>query len=110
MKTKLISLGLVLALVFIGGSSFAQDGSWGQRHPRRAEVNQRLENQHDRIDRKVDDGKMSRGEARKIRHEDHQVRQEERDMASQNHGHITRQEQRTLNHQENRISRQIRRH
>jgi hypothetical protein len=35
------------------------------------------------------------------------VRQEERDMASQNGGHITKPEQRVLNGQENGISSQI---
>jgi hypothetical protein len=35
------------------------------------------------------------------------VRQEERDMASQNGGHITKGEDRVLNKQENAISNQI---
>jgi hypothetical protein len=110
MKTTLFTTAILIAGLFLANSSYAADGRWGQNHPRRAEVNGRLNNQNSRIDRKVNDGQMSRGEANKLHHEDHQVRQEERDMASQDHGHITRQEQRTLNHQENKISRQIYNH
>ncbi len=53
---------------------------------------------------------MSNAEARKLHKVDHQIRQEERDMASQNDGHITKQEQTTLNQQENKISKQITNH
>ena len=53
---------------------------------------------------------MSKGEAKKLHKEDHQIRQEERDMAAQNGGHITKQEQKTLNQQENKVSTQIKNH
>jgi len=104
MKTTTAFFIGFVALMMISVSSFAQT------HPRRAEVNHRLENQNDRIHDKVKDGQMSKAEASKLHHEDHQVRQEERDMASQNHGHITKQEQKTLNQQENHISKQIKNH
>jgi hypothetical protein len=110
MKTKLFTTAILIAGLFFANSSFAAGGPWAQNHPRRAEVNSRLSNQNSRIDRKENDGQMSRGEAIKLHREDHQVRQEERDMASQDHGHITKQEQRTLNQQENHISRQIYNH
>jgi TolA-binding protein len=98
---------ILATLVFLGsiGVSMA-----GVHHPRRKEVNHRLANQNDRIHDKVADGKMSKKEAGKLHHEDHQIRQEERDMASQNHGHITKQEQKTLNQQENHVSKQIKNH
>jgi Ulp1 family protease len=110
MKTKLFTTAILMLGLFITNSSFAAGGHWAQNHPRRAEVNGRLANQNSRIDRKESDGRMSPGEANKLHREDHQVRQEERDMASQNHGHITKQEQQTLNSQENKISRQIHNH
>ena len=81
---------------------------WQQTHPRRTEVNDRLALQHARVNQKVDSGKMTAAQGRQVKQEDHQIRQEERDMASQNGGHITRQEQRTLNRQENAVSNQIR--
>jgi hypothetical protein len=110
MKTTILSIALVFGTLFISKTGFSQNGHWAQTHPRRAEVNHRLANQNRRIDSKVADGKMSEREADKLHHEDHQVRQEERDMASQDHGHITKQEKQTLNSQENHISRQIKNH
>lgn len=103
-----ISLALVLAAA--SGAGFAQAASapgWDKSHPRRAEVNARLANQNRRIHQEVAEGEMSKGRAARLHKEDRQVRQEERDMAAQNHGHITKAEQRVLNGQENRVSKQI---
>jgi hypothetical protein len=76
-------------------------------HPRRAQVNSRLNNQNKRIDAEVKDGQINRKQAAALHNEDHQIRTEERDMASQNNTHITTQEQKTLNQQENAVSGQI---
>jgi hypothetical protein len=88
-------------------SSTAMAGKWAENHPRRAEVNARLNNQNWRINNEVKDGEITKQQANALHKEDHQIRQEERMMASQNGGHITKQEQRTLNQQENAVSRQI---
>ncbi len=109
MKKKMLTAVLAAALMGISTVSFAQPARI-PRHPRRTEVNHRLNRQDRRVDDKVEDGRMSRNEAKRIDREDHQVRREERMMASQDHGHITRQEKKTLNQQENRISKQIRNH
>ena len=98
----------ILATLFFLGSIGATMAFSG--HPRRAEVNRRLENQNDRIHDKVEDGQMSKKEAAKLHGQDRQIRQEERDMASQDNGHITKQEQKTLNQQENQVSKEIRNH
>ncbi len=100
---------LALSSLFIAaaaGQAMAQT-EWQKEHPRRAEVNKRLENQNRRINAEVKEGDMSKAEAGKLKKEDRQIRREERTMASQNGGHITKQEQRTLNQQENAVSRQI---
>ena len=86
--------------------AFAQT-QWQKDHPRRAEVNHRLANQNRRIHNEVKEGEITKGQARQLHREDHQIRQEERDMTAQNGGGITKQEQRTLNQQENQVSRQI---
>jgi hypothetical protein len=98
---KLVAIA-ALSVVFAGTASAAT--TWDASHPRRAEVNQRLSNQDRRIHHEVREGELSRGEAMRLHRDDHQVRSEERLMASQNGGHITRQEDRALNQQENRIS------
>jgi coenzyme F420-reducing hydrogenase beta subunit len=103
------SLIAVLSLVALCGAAGAQAPAqtWQEKHPRRAEVNARLDRQNARIHREVKSGDMTHQQAAALHHEDHQIRQEERLMASQNGGHITRAEQRALNQQENAVSKQI---
>lgn len=88
-------------------ASSADAGQWAQNHPRRVEVNNRLANQNSRIHHEVQGGQISKGEAQTLHHDDRQIRQEERDMASQDNSHITRTDKRALNQQENQVSRQI---
>jgi hypothetical protein len=99
------------ALLAIGastiGNAFAAETQWQKNHPRRVEVNQRLNHQNARINHKVKEGEMTHGQAAKLKTQDHQIRQEERAMANQNNGHITKQEQKTLNQQENAFSKKI---
>ena len=104
---KIIALIGTIGLVAGFASTANAETHWQKSHPRRTEVNDRLALQHARVNEKVDSGKMTAAQGAQIKHEDHQVRQEERDMASQNGGHITKQEQRTLNRQENQVSKQI---
>ena len=89
------------------GSAMAADGQWAKDHPRRAEVNKRLNNQDKRVHQERKEGEITKGQAAQLHKEDRQIRGEERAMASQNGGHITKQEQRTLNQQETAVSRQI---
>ncbi|MFM0210960.1 hypothetical protein PQQ96_26525 [Paraburkholderia sediminicola] len=100
-----IAAAAALALSLVGTAS-AQT-NWDATHPRRAEVNHRLANQDRRIHQEVRDGEMSHTEAARLHHDDHQIRQEERDMASQDGSHLTKHEEYALNQQENHVSRQI---
>jgi len=95
-----------LALASLAGTAMA-DTTWQKNHPRRAEVNARLANQNRRIKQDVKNGTLTQAQARTLHHDDHQVRMEERAMASQDGGHITKGEQAVLNQQENAISNQI---
>lgn len=104
---KAIILGASALLIGITGVARAQDTNWDKEHPRREEVNKRLENQNERIHKEVAEGEMSKAKAARLHKEDHQIRKEERAMASQNGGHITKEEQKTLNQQENAVSRKI---
>lgn len=106
MKSKLVFSALFVAFLGIANISMAQDG-FTKNHPRRAEVNQRLNNQDRRIDHKVKDGNMSRQRSYNLHREAHQIRREERRMASKHNGHITKHEWNRLNRQENHVSRRI---
>lgn len=106
---RMKSIPVLLALALAGSALLAEETPWQKAHPRRAQVNQRLENQNKRIENGVKDGSLTPAEAARLHREDRRIRKEERLMASQNGGHITKEEQKVLNQQENKVSRQIRR-
>ena len=97
---------VTLSLAGLASTALAET-QWQKDHPRRTEVNKRLANQNRRINKEVKEGEITKGQAKQLHKEDHQIRQEERDMASQNGGHITKSEQKVLNQQENQVSKQI---
>jgi hypothetical protein len=105
-RTSLTFAAVLVSLAALTGTASAET-TWQKNHPRRTQVNHRLANQDRRIHNDVKNGTMTHGQAAQAHREDHQVRQEERDMASQNGGHITKSEQHVLNQQENGVSSQI---
>jgi len=108
-KTWARVLTIAVTTAFIAGiaSSAIAETNWEKNHPRRDQVNDRLANQNKRIKQERKEGELTAGQAAKLHKEDRQIRQEERDMASQNGGHITKSEQKVLNQQENAVSKQI---
>jgi hypothetical protein len=107
LKSKTFIVTALIASFAASGAVMAQDTKWEKNHPRREEVNHRLGNQDKRIHEERKEGEISKAQAHKMHREDKKIRQEERDMASQNGGHITKTEQHALNQQENSVSRQI---
>ena len=103
---KVVTAVAIAILGATATSAFAGT-SWERHHPRRDQVNDRLEHQNARINRELREGEVTPGQAQRLRMEDRTIRNEERAMARFNHGHITRGEQRLLNQQENAVSRQI---
>lgn len=104
---KLFAVAGLVGLFATAIGSANATTTWEEDHPRRAEVNARLSNQNARIQNQVKAGNLSPAQAANLHRDDRQIRQEERDMASQNGGHITKSEQRTLNQQENVVSGRI---
>jgi hypothetical protein len=104
---KAIALAVLSALVVGVSANAVAETNWEKRHPRRAEVNDRLAHQNKRINRDLKEGKITPAQAHKLHSEDREIRREERAMASQNGGHITKQEQRVLHRQENAVGKQI---
>jgi hypothetical protein len=88
------------------GSAFAET-QWEANHPRRDQVNDRLENQNRRINQEYREGEIGWRRAQQLHREDYRIRQEERRMAARDGGHITAWDQRVLNRQEDWVSRQI---
>jgi hypothetical protein len=105
-RNALVVAIAALCSIAIAGGAMA-DTQWDKNHPRRDQVNDRLENQNKRINQEVKEGEMGKRKAAQLHRDDHKIRKEERLMASQNGGHITKTEQRALNQQENAVSRKI---
>ena len=109
MKTAIHRSAMLLVSVLglsVCTSAMAET-AWQKAHPRRTEVNHRLERQNVRIDKQVHSGTITHQQAHTLHKQDQQIRQEERDMASQNNGHITKSERKVLNQQENGVSKDI---
>ncbi len=76
-------------------------------HPRVNEVNQRLDNQQQRIDQGVANGTMTQRQAARDERADARIAQRESIDEARHNGHLTKGEQRRLNRAENRNSRRI---
>jgi hypothetical protein len=106
-SSRFCILALSVMMVSSSAAVAMAETQWERNHPRRDQVNDRLENQNRRINREVREGELTRSQASQLHREDHAIRQEERTMSRMNNGHITRSEQKALNQQENAVSRQI---
>jgi hypothetical protein len=88
-------------------TSGAGTGTIDPDHPQVNEVNQREQNQQDRIANGEKNGALTPGQASRLENrEQHIENQEKADMAAHK-GHLTKNEQRQLNKEQNRTSRQI---
>ena len=102
-----MKIGLFAAMISLGFASIAaaQAPATPDDHP--AGVNQRLENQHDRIQQGVKDGELTKAEATRVRANDAGIHAEERVDRRANDGKLTSGERQHLERQLNRNSRQI---
>jgi hypothetical protein len=107
MNRRFLALAFAAATAASLSTGALAETQWQKDHPRRTEVNGRLANQDKRIHNEVKDGQISRSQASAMHREDHQIRNEERVMASHDNGHITKADRTALNQQENAVSHQI---
>ncbi len=103
-KTTAIIIG---AIAMIGAAGAASADPWQAHHPRRVEVNHRLNHIDHRIAMERRDGELGRGQARDLRREDAGLRGQERFYASHDRSHLTRSEYHRLNREEDHLSRQV---
>jgi hypothetical protein len=72
-----------------------------------ATINQRKENQQDRIANGVQDGQLTPGETRNLENKESDLNHEEHDMRKLDNGHLTGADRATLNQQQNKLSNHI---
>jgi hypothetical protein len=102
-----LMIGAAVAQAQDSNTSGAGPGVVDPGHPRVNEVNQREQNQQDRIANGEKNGTMTPGQAAHVeRQEQHIENQQKADMAKHN-GHLTKGEQRQLNKEQNKTSREI---
>ena len=70
-------------------------------------INQRKENQQDRIAQGDHSGQLTRGETARLEHQERGINREERGMRAQDNGRLTKQDRRTVNRQQNQESKRI---
>ena len=104
---KAVLIAVLTSFIAAAASSAMAETTFEQNHPRRDQVNDRLQNQDRRINHEVKEGEITKQQARQLHKDDRQIRHEEQRMAARNGGAISKQEQNKLNRQENGVSRQI---
>lgn len=71
------------------------------------DINQRKENQQDRIGQGVKSGQLTAGETSHLEKQESGINKEERGMRAQDNGHLTKQDRKTIHQQQNQESRRI---
>ncbi|MGH8455908.1 MAG: hypothetical protein ACRETW_01440 [Stenotrophobium sp.] len=102
-RTTLISAMLTAAMA--SGAAMAQQDVPG--HPRVNEVNNRLENQQDRVDKGVANGTINAKQATRDEKHDANIAQRESADEAKHGGHLTKREKRNLNKSLNKDSHRI---
>ena len=99
------AVGLAIAGAAATGASAMTP--WQAHHPRRVEVNHRLNhlNRQIRVERR--EGELTALQARRLHERARMIRAQERFYAGRDGGHITRREQIRLNREENGLHRHI---
>ena len=92
---------------FAASLAFAPAALFAQAPVDHRNINQRKENQQDRIAQGVKSGDLSAGQTSRLEHQEAGINKEERGMRAQDNGHLTGQDRRTINHQQNVESRRI---
>ena len=107
---KFAPIAFAAALTFAPVALFAQTTTTTPPTPapkHRATINQRKENQQDRIAQGVKSGSLSAGETSHLEHQEAGLNKEEAGMRAQDNGKLTKQDRKTLRHQQNVESKRI---
>jgi hypothetical protein len=104
---RLSTIGLLALSALVSGTVMAQDTSV-PGHPRVNEVNQRLDNQQNRVQKGVADGQIGAKQAVRDDKQDANIAQRESADEAKHNGHLTKGEDKRLNKSQNHDSRRIR--
>ena len=100
---KLASFAIAVALALTPAVIFAQTATPAHDPT----INQRKENQQDRIGQGAKSGQLTAGETARLEHQESGINKEEHGMRAQDNGHLTAQDRKTLHSQQNAESKRI---
>lgn len=104
---QLSFVALVAALTIPSMQAHADQKTFAEKHPRRAEVNKRARNQNRRINQGVKSGTLTTAQAQQLKANDASIKAQERADVKANGGYITKDQQKQLNQEENANSKMI---
>lgn len=110
---KFTQFALIAALTFAPVAIFGQTTTAPATTPAATtghhgyDVNQRKENQQDRIGQGVTSGQLTAGESSHLEKQESHINKEEHHMRKEDDGHLTKQDHKKLRRQQNRESRRI---
>jgi len=102
---KLARLALICPLILAPAAIFGQATPTPGQHD--YNINQRKENQQDRIAQGVKSGQLTPGETARLEHQEAGISKEGRGMRAQDNGHLTSADRKVLHRQQNQESRRI---
>lgn len=108
MKLRTLAIaaaGLTLAVGAAGAAS--AETPWQAHHPRRVEVNHRLNHINRQVREERHEGDLTAAKARRLHERDYAIRMQERRFARHDGSHLTRREQVRLNHEETALHRHV---
>ncbi|HXZ11377.1 MAG TPA: hypothetical protein VEG64_03205 [Candidatus Sulfotelmatobacter sp.] len=109
-STKLILSGAALILLSVPAAYAQSAGSsnaTAAAPDKPATIQQRKENQQDRIAQGVQSGQLTAGETKNLETKEADLNKEERNMRAADDGHLTAADRSKINQQQNRLSNQI---
>ncbi|WP_238481189.1 hypothetical protein [Dyella telluris] len=106
-RFSLIAFGMIAAFASAGAMAQAATTTDIPGHPRVSEVNQRLDNQQNRIQAGVADGQLNAKQAARDEKQDSNIAARESRDEAEHGGHLTKQEDKNLNKSLNHDSKRI---
>jgi hypothetical protein len=97
---KLRNLLIAAMGLTVAAGAASAETPWQHHHPRRVEVNHRLDHLNRSIRHEHAEGDLSARQAAYMHARVHLIRLQERRFADHHHSHLTRAEQMRLNHEE----------
>ncbi|MGD1092468.1 MAG: hypothetical protein ABSB35_10815 [Bryobacteraceae bacterium] len=97
---KRLVITTVIGSLLLATASFAQDDKEGK-------IQQRKENQQQRIGNGVKNGSLTAGETSKLEHQESKVNKEVRTDRKANGGNLTNNQKAQVNQQQNKLSKEI---